>query len=253
MRAPGALCCPQERRAWRACGHPERGRSRGAARSRLRTGWRHAGCAAGRTGCLRAQRSSRMRAPSSMRSPQRAAPPFSGAGRRTSARCWSICTARAARTARNPVQVMTIHRAKGLEFDHVFVPALERNPPLARAAPAALDRPAARRAASSDLLIAPAPAVQAHEEAATLDERLGSVRARPATPHERARLLYVAATRARRRCGCPARRRGGATDARRAARTLCWRACGRCWPSASSARRPGAADAAHADGRSCCA
>jgi len=26
----------------------------------------------------------------------------------------------------NPVQVMTIHRAKGLEFDHVFVPGLDR-------------------------------------------------------------------------------------------------------------------------------
>ena len=29
-------------------------------------------------------------------------------------------------TAPNPVQLMTIHRAKGLEFDHVFVPCLER-------------------------------------------------------------------------------------------------------------------------------
>jgi superfamily I DNA/RNA helicase len=35
-------------------------------------------------------------------------------------------TARVAQT--NPVQIMTIYRAKGLEFDHVFVPALERVP-----------------------------------------------------------------------------------------------------------------------------
>ena len=94
----------------------------------------------------------------------------------------------------NPVQIMTIHRAKGLEFDHVFVPALDRNPgregePLLRW----LDLP--RRQGGSDLIIAPVPTIgeQSGGEVGAYLKQLIAAR----TKNERARLLYVAATRAK--------------------------------------------------------
>ncbi|HWW32703.1 MAG TPA: UvrD-helicase domain-containing protein [Steroidobacteraceae bacterium] len=96
----------------------------------------------------------------------------------------------------NPVQVMTIHRAKGLEFDHVFVPALDRT----TRAPERrllrwLDLPSAT--SDSNLLIAPAPVVGAHEEEGDLNAWLKDL-IRQHDAHERARVMYVAATRARR-------------------------------------------------------
>jgi len=94
----------------------------------------------------------------------------------------------------NPVQIMTIHRAKGLEFDHVLVPAIDRSPgrdaePLLRW----LDLP--RRQGGSDLIMAPVPAVgdQAGSEVGAYLKQLMAARA----TNERARLLYVAATRAK--------------------------------------------------------
>lgn len=99
-----------------------------------------------------------------------------------------------ARTAR-PVEVMTIHRAKGLEFDHVFLPALDRSPnrdrePLLRW----LDLP--RQGAGSDLLMAPVPAIGDTEGGALNAYLKRLIAARGA--NEQARLLYVALTRARR-------------------------------------------------------
>ncbi|MBV8307551.1 MAG: PD-(D/E)XK nuclease family protein, partial [Gammaproteobacteria bacterium] len=95
----------------------------------------------------------------------------------------------------NPVQVMTIHRAKGLEFEHVIVPSLQR-----------ATRGAERRllrwielpgdARDSDLLISPSPPVGATEESGLNLFIRDLIRQRDA--HERGRLLYVAATRARR-------------------------------------------------------
>ncbi len=98
-----------------------------------------------------------------------------------------------------PVQVLTIHGAKGLEFDHVLVPSLDRDrnrgrEPLLRW----LDLPRADGAPQddSDLIMAPAPVIG--------DEEPGEVNAflRRLTAHraanEQVRLLYVAATRARR-------------------------------------------------------
>jgi ATP-dependent exoDNAse (exonuclease V) beta subunit len=100
-------------------------------------------------------------------------------------------------TSANPVQVMTIHRAKGLEFDHVFLPALERMPnrdrdPLLRW----LDLPRAGEGGSSDLLMAPVPAIGDTEggEVNAYLKRLTAARA----ANEQARLLYVAMTRAKR-------------------------------------------------------
>lgn len=96
----------------------------------------------------------------------------------------------------NPVQVMTIHRAKGLEFDHVLVPALER----ATRSPERrllrwLDLPS--RTSESNLLLAPAPIVGAREEEGDLNAYLKDL-IRQHDAHERARVMYVAATRARR-------------------------------------------------------
>ncbi len=94
----------------------------------------------------------------------------------------------------NPVQVMTIHRAKGLEFEHVFVPSLERKPGGGeRHLLRWIDLP--NEAGTSDLIIAPAPAV-AEDAEAELDRFLRNL-ARVREAHERTRLLYVACTRAR--------------------------------------------------------
>jgi ATP-dependent helicase/nuclease subunit A len=96
--------------------------------------------------------------------------------------------------ASNPVQLMTIHRAKGLEFDHVFVPSLDRElnrgrEPLLRW----LDLP--RTEGKSDLIMAPVPTIGDDEggEVSTYLKRLTSRRA----ANEQVRLLYVAATRAK--------------------------------------------------------
>lgn len=94
----------------------------------------------------------------------------------------------------NPVQIMTIHRAKGLEFDHVFVPSLDRDlnrggEPLLRW----LDLP--RRQGESDLMMAPVPAIgdDAGGSVGVYLKRLIAKR----TANEQARLLYVAATRSK--------------------------------------------------------
>jgi ATP-dependent helicase/nuclease subunit A len=94
----------------------------------------------------------------------------------------------------NPVQLMTIHRAKGLEFDHVFVPSLDRDlnrgrEPLLRW----LDLP--RADGESDLIMAPMPAI-GEDEGGEVSRYLKGLMARRAA-NERIRLLYVAATRAR--------------------------------------------------------
>jgi len=124
----------------------------------------------------------------------------------------------------NPVQVMTIHRAKGLEFDHVLVPALERT---TRAPERRLlrwiDLPSAARA--SNLLIAPAPAVGAREEEGDLNVYLKDL-IRQHDLHERRRLMYVAATRARRTLWLSAAPAAGADGAvkpdRRSALAALW-------------------------------
>ena len=94
----------------------------------------------------------------------------------------------------NPVQIMTIHRAKGLEFDHVFVPSLDRElnrgrEPLLRW----LDLP--RRQGESDLIMAPVPAIgdDAGGAVGVYLKRLMAQR----SGNEQTRLLYVAATRAK--------------------------------------------------------
>jgi ATP-dependent exoDNAse (exonuclease V) beta subunit len=114
----------------------------------------------------------------------------------------------------NPVQVMTIHRSKGLEFDHVFLPALDRilnrdRDPLLRW----LDLP--REGGGSDLLMAPVPTIGDTEGGAlnAYLKRLMSAR----LANEQTRLLYVAMTRAKRSLhlsAAQAARKDGTVDAR---------------------------------------
>jgi ATP-dependent helicase/nuclease subunit A len=94
--------------------------------------------------------------------------------------------------ASDAVQIMTIHRSKGLEFDHVIIPGLGRSlssdsDPLLRW----LELP--RDARGSDLLMAAIAPVGQREP---LSDYIKSLQERRAA-HERARLLYVAVTRAR--------------------------------------------------------
>ncbi len=95
-----------------------------------------------------------------------------------------------------PVQIMTIHRAKGLEFDHVFIPGLERVPDSGDTALLEwIDLP--RGGDESDLLMAVAPATDdkraRREPLSALIRSLQKTR----SANERTRLIYVAATRAR--------------------------------------------------------
>jgi ATP-dependent helicase/nuclease subunit A len=117
------------------------------------------------------------------------------------------------------VQIMTIHRAKGLEFDKVIVPALGRR---LRSSPEPLLRwlelPAERE--GSDLLMAAIPS--SSERGSELSEYLKRLQAERAA-HERVRLVYVAATRARSELhlfgelpASEARRVEAASDTRRA-------------------------------------
>ncbi|HUI63116.1 MAG TPA: 3'-5' exonuclease, partial [Steroidobacteraceae bacterium] len=94
----------------------------------------------------------------------------------------------------HPVQIMTIHRAKGLEFDHVFLPCLDRDlsrnrEPLLRW----LDLPRAQ--GESDLVMSPVPAI-GDDIAGDVGNYLKRLMARRSA-NEQIRLLYVAATRAR--------------------------------------------------------
>lgn len=94
-----------------------------------------------------------------------------------------------------PVQVMTIHKAKGLEFDAVVLPGLGRGRP--RREPrllAWMER--SRDASDADLLLAPIKAAGGdHDPLYRYIEALDAAR----EDQEQRRLLYVAATRARHR------------------------------------------------------
>lgn len=112
----------------------------------------------------------------------------------------------------SPVQVLTVHGAKGLEFDHVLVPSLDRErnrgrEPLLRWVDLPRKEGALRSASvgadvadapgnGSDLIMAPAPVI-GDEEAGEVTAFLKRLMARRAA-NEQVRLLYVAATRAKR-------------------------------------------------------
>ncbi len=126
-------------------------------------------------------------------------------------------------SAGDAVQVMTIHRAKGLQFDHVIVPALDRaTRGTERRLLRWIDLPGEGR--ESELLIAPMPAVGAKEEG-DLNVYLRDLM-RQRDLNERGRLTYVAATRARRTLwlsGAPAVRGDGTLQPdRRSLLALLW-------------------------------
>ena len=90
------------------------------------------------------------------------------------------------------IEIMTMHRAKGLEFDTVIALGLGREPPPDDKQPLHwLERAAA--GGSKDLLLAPTLADDDSERLTDFVRRADRDRSRA----ERARLLYVAATRAR--------------------------------------------------------
>jgi ATP-dependent exoDNAse (exonuclease V) beta subunit len=133
-----------------------------------------------------------------------------------------------------PVQVLTIHKAKGLEFDTVIVPGLGRG--IRRE-----DRPALlwqelRQRGAPDLLLAPVNATGADDD--RLYELLWDLRARQELA-EADRLVYVAVTRARERLHLfgqtqPARGQRRDTDPPRPARgsllDRLWPVLGPTWP-----------------------
>ncbi len=93
------------------------------------------------------------------------------------------------------VQIMTLHKAKGLEFDTVIVPGLGRAPP-PPGSPLLLWAERPRAHAEADLLLAPIRATGADKDPIyAYLKRLDAERGRL----EDGRLLYVAATRAKRR------------------------------------------------------
>jgi ATP-dependent helicase/nuclease subunit A len=93
------------------------------------------------------------------------------------------------------VHIMTIHKAKGLEFDIVVIPFLElKNRGESEQLLLWLDRPRAH--AGNDLLLAPVKAK--HQKADPVYDWLRGVE-KTKTQHELTRLLYVAATRAKKK------------------------------------------------------
>ncbi len=92
----------------------------------------------------------------------------------------------------NPVEIMTIHKAKGLEFDTVILPGLHRK---GRSDDAELLRWTENAEAErSDLLLAPIK--EAGQDESPVYKFLKRLEQKRQT-HEEGRLLYVAATRAR--------------------------------------------------------
>ncbi|GAB3275979.1 UvrD-helicase domain-containing protein [Parahaliea aestuarii] len=111
------------------------------------------------------------------------------------------------------VQIMTLHKAKGLEFDHVFIPALGKGSRSDERALFLWDEITTRAGDSGFLLAADD---HSEKESAGLYNFLASQRKRKRLL-ENTRLLYVGATRAIRRltlsaCLSEDRKKGGVTD-----------------------------------------
>lgn len=96
-------------------------------------------------------------------------------------------------SAQNCVEIMTIHKAKGLEFDHVFVPGLNRATSHDKDQ-LFLWQERPRRYSGSDLLLAPIKA--SGEDRYPVYSYIKYIE-QIKDSHELGRLLYVAATRAK--------------------------------------------------------
>ncbi|ACJ18176.1 UvrD-helicase domain-containing protein [Coxiella burnetii] len=95
--------------------------------------------------------------------------------------------------AKNPIQIMTIHKAKGLEFDHVILPGLEKRP-RSDDHDLLLWLERHTKAGNNELILAPLKA--ASEKADPVYNYLKRIE-KEKTTNEITRLLYVAATRAK--------------------------------------------------------
>lgn len=97
-------------------------------------------------------------------------------------------------TTTTPVQVMTIHKSKGLEFDHVFIPSIDKKSPLA-------DNPILRWSQcslndnTSDFILAPLGSADS-ESQEPIYQYLRSLETEKLAM-EKIRLFYVAITRAK--------------------------------------------------------
>lgn len=94
---------------------------------------------------------------------------------------------------KSPLQVMTIHKAKGLEFDCVILPRLEAAPPVERK-PLLTWLERTRVNGNTDLLLAPIPALD--ESSAPLYDYIRR-KNKAKLNFENTRVLYVATTRAK--------------------------------------------------------
>ena len=95
--------------------------------------------------------------------------------------------------AGDTLQIMTIHKAKGLEFDHVIVPGLGRGQKRGQAELLAWMLRSNGQQPGNDLLLAPIK--ESGEETAPIYNYIDSIEKRK-KHHEETRLLYVAGTRA---------------------------------------------------------
>ncbi|MBY0377405.1 MAG: hypothetical protein K2Q33_02420, partial [Gammaproteobacteria bacterium] len=96
-------------------------------------------------------------------------------------------------TQSSPLQIMTIHKAKGLEFDCVILPRLEASPPVEKK-PLLTWLERTRYNGNNDLLLAPIPAID--ENSAPLYDYIRH-KNKAKLAFENTRVLYVAATRAK--------------------------------------------------------
>ncbi|OGT33585.1 MAG: hypothetical protein A3C44_01715 [Gammaproteobacteria bacterium RIFCSPHIGHO2_02_FULL_39_13] len=93
----------------------------------------------------------------------------------------------------NPIQILTIHKSKGLEFDHVFLPGLHRQPPVkSEKLLRWLER--VNALGGDDLLLAPIKSIT-HQSDPIYDYLKWIENKKQ--DYEMTRLLYVAATRAK--------------------------------------------------------
>ncbi|MCX7121002.1 MAG: UvrD-helicase domain-containing protein [Gammaproteobacteria bacterium] len=101
--------------------------------------------------------------------------------------------ANARNSEKNVIQILTIHKSKGLEFDHVFIPGLQRQtPPDRQKLFRWLDRP--NELGGDDLIIAPVKSIT-HQSDSVYDYLKFVEKGKQ--DNEITRLLYVAATRAK--------------------------------------------------------
>ncbi|MCA3039964.1 MAG: UvrD-helicase domain-containing protein, partial [Rhodocyclaceae bacterium] len=97
-----------------------------------------------------------------------------------------------------PIQIMTIHKAKGLEFDAVIVPGLDRPPRHDDKKLLVWTEQADVDSGGHELLLAPIRETGADDDADAIYQYITKLD-RAKQQHEDVRLLYVAATRAERR------------------------------------------------------